>query len=227
VIYFRNREQAGRQLSLELVNYSAQNPIVLGIPRGGVPVAFEVARGLNAPLDVFVTQRLGVPGHEELPFGAVAEGDGRYIDQGIVHSARVAFGESEMVIRAALQEVAKRARLYRNSHSLPDLKNCTVILVDDGIAAGAEVQAAIASLRKLGLRQLIIAAPVISQPTYEVLRQLVDQVVTVRADALFFSTGQCYEKYPEMEDEQILSLLRISENFVHFRTAPGQLPPAA
>ncbi len=224
---FRNREQAGRQLSLELVGYSSTNPIVLGIPRGGVPVAFEVARALNAPLDVFVTQKLGVPGHEELPFGAVAEGDTRYIDQDIVRTARVSSGEAEIVIRTASADVEKRAQLYRNGETLPLLLDRTVILVDDGIATGLEIQAAVLSLRKRALWQLVLAAPVISTPAYQALRPLVDKLVVLQTAGTFYSAGQFYEKYPELHDDEVVSLLKISENFPHLRAAPGQFPPAA
>jgi len=226
VLYFRNREQAGRQLSLELVKYSSQNPVVFGIPRGGVPVAFEVARSLNVPVNVLVTQKLGVPGHEELPFGAIAEDDARFVDSDVVRSARVSPGESEMVIRAAVLKVAQRARLYRKGKPLPSLRNRTVVLVDDGIAAGAEVRAAILSLRKMAPRQLIVAAPAISESTFDVLRPQVDKLVTLHATMPFLTTGHIYEKYPEVEDEEVLSLLKISENFP-YRAVPDELPPAA
>ena len=224
---FRNREQAGRQLSLELVGYSSANPIVLGIPRGGVPVAFEIARALNAPLDVFVTRKLGVPGHEELPFGAIAEGDTRYIDQDVARTARVSSGEAEIVIRAASAQVEHRANLYRNGESLPLLLDRTVILVDDGVATGLEIQAAVLSLRKRALWQLILAVPVISMPAYQVLRPMVDKLVTLQSAGTFYSVGQFYEKYPDLHDDEVISLLKISENFPHLQVEPNQLPPAA
>lgn len=224
---FRNREQAGRQLSLELVGYSSANPIVLGIPRGGVPVAFEIARALNAPLDVFVTRKLGVPGHEELPFGAIAEGDTRYIDQDVARTARVSSGEAEIVIRAASAQVEHRANLYRNGESLPLLLDRTVILVDDGVATGLEIQAAVLSLRKRALWQLILAVPVISMPAFQVLRPMVDKLVTLQSAGTFYSVGQFYEKYPDLHDDEVISLLKISENFPHLQVEPNQLPPAA
>lgn len=224
---FRNREQAGRQLSLELIGYSSTNPIILGIPRGGVPVAFEVARALNAPLDVFVTQRLGVPGHEELPFGAVAEGDTRYVDEDTARTARVSFGEAEIVMRAASADVEQRAQLYRNGEPLPLLLDRTVILVDDGIATGLEIKAAVLSLRKRALWQLILATPVISTPAYQALRPLVDKLVALQTAGTFYSVGQFYEKYPELHDDEVVTLLKISENFPHLRIEPDQFPPAA
>jgi putative phosphoribosyl transferase len=227
VFNFRNREQAGRQLSLELVGYSSANPIVLGIPRGGVPVAFEIARALNAPLDVFVTRKLGVPGHEELPFGAIAEGDTRYIDQDVARTARVSSGEAEIVIRAASAQVEHRANLYRNGESLPLLLDRTVILVDDGVATGLEIQAAVLSLRKRALWQLILAVPVISMPAFQVLRPMVDKLVTLQSAGTFYSVGQFYEKYPDLHDDEVISLLKISENFPHLQVEPNQLPPAA
>lgn len=227
MLYFRNREQAGRQLSLELVQYAAQNPIVLAIPRGGVPVAFEVARALSAPLDVFVAQKLGVPGHEELTFGAVAEGDSRFIDREIVRAARVSPGEAEMVARAASHQVARRAQLYRNGELLPVFVGRTVILVDDGIVTGSDVRAAVLGLRNRAPRQIIVAAPVISRPAYDALLPVVDRLVSLQSSAAFLSAGQFYEKYPELEDEEVLSLLGISGNFLHNRIMPDQLPPAA
>lgn len=224
---FRNREQAGRQLGLKLVGYSSSNPIILGIPRGGVSVAFEIARALNASLDVFVTERLGVPGHEELAFGAVAEGDTRYIDLDVARSARLASGEAETVIRAASAGIAQRAKLYRHGESLPLLLDRTVILVDDGVATGLEMQAAVFSLRKRALWRLIVATPVISTPAFEMLRPHVDDLVVLHKAGMFYSTGQFYEKHPEMDDIEVVSLLRISEQFPHYRAAPDWLPPAA
>ena len=221
VFYFRNREQAGRQLSLELVGYSSGNPIVLGILRGGIAVAFEVARALNAPLDVFVTHKIGVPGHEELAFGALAEGGGRFIDQDIANSARVTFGETEMVIRSAAAEIVEQAKRYRNGEPLPSLTDRTVILVSDGIASGIEIQAAIASIRQQAPRQLVVATPVISRPTAKILRPLVDNLVASHSAALHYTAGQFYEKYPELEDYQIMNLLKISTNFLHGAEASG------
>lgn len=224
---YRNREQAGRQLSLELVKYSAQNPIILAISEGGIPVAFEVARALNAALDVFVTQRLGVPGHEELPFGAIGEDQSRFIDQDVVRSVRITFGETEMVVRAAAAEVNRRALIYRNGEPLPEILNRTVILIDDGIATGYKAKAAILAIRALKPRSLILAAPVVARPAAEDLRELVDSLVVLHSAPTFYTAGQFYEKYPDLEEHEILSLLRISENFPHHLTIPDEVPPAA
>jgi putative phosphoribosyl transferase len=226
MLFFRNREQAGRQLSLELVRYSSENPVVLGIPRSGVPVAFEVARALNTPLDVFVTQELGVPGHEELAFGAVAEADGCFVDQEVIASVRVSLGEAEMVRRTTAPEVELRARQYRGGKLTPFFEDRTVILIDDGIGSGASMRAALLALRKMRPRCVIAAAPVAARPGCMELRSLVDHLVTLHTTSTFYTVGQFYEKFPPVTDDEVLSLLKISEHFLPEPAAPGGRPAA-
>ena len=221
MLYFRNREQAGRQLSLDLVRYSADNPVVLGIPRGGVPVAFEIARALNAPLDVLVSQKLGVPGQEEFTFGAIAEGNSRFIISDVIYAARVSIGETELVTRTTAPQVENRARLYREGGPALHLQNQTVILVDDGIATGASMRAALLAVRKMNPRRLVVAAPIATRSACEELNSLVDRVVVLHSADTFYRVGKFYEKFPPMSDGEVRSLLKISEHFVARPASPA------
>jgi putative phosphoribosyl transferase len=227
MLYLRNREQAGRQLGLELIGYTAENPIVLGIPRGGVAVAFGVARALKAPLDVFISQKLGVPGHEELAFGALAEGSGQFVDQTIMRAARVTAGEADLVTRSVASRVRSCARLYRNGASHPALKNQFVILIDDGIATGATMHAALTAIRALNPRGIVAAAPVASKQSCEELTPLVDRLVVLQPVKNFYAVGKYYEKFPPMTDEDVVSLLRISRYFIRDAAAYSGGRPAA
>ena len=205
---YRNREEAGRELAVRLGKYAnREDVIVLGVPRGGVPVAFEVASELNVPLDIFVLRKLGVPGHEELAFGAIGSGGVRILNPDIVHK----LGITELDIAAATQEEGKelerREKRYRGNRPPLHVEGLTVILVDDGIATGASSRAAIHAVRKLRPAAIVLATPVAPHRTCELLRQEVDELVCARMPEPFYGVGQFYKDFSQVSDEQVIELL--------------------
>ncbi|WP_445630494.1 phosphoribosyltransferase [Nostoc sp. DSM 114167] len=205
---FKNRRFAGQVLAKELTAY-ANNPnvLVLGLPRGGVPVAFEVAKTLNAPLDVLVVRKLGVPDREELAMGAIASGGVRIVNKYIINLVKIS---DEVIARVALQEereLERRERLYRQNRSLKDLKGRTVILVDDGLATGATMWAAVVTVRKQQPAQIVIAVPVAAPETCQELETEVDEIVCISRPNPFQSVGLWYESFPQTTDEEVCDLL--------------------
>lgn len=206
---FRNRQEAGRRLAARLKAYAnREDVIVLGVPRGGVPVAFEVATALNLPLDVFVLRKLGVPGHEELAFGAIGSGGVRVLDRQVVES----LGLSELVIglvtREETAELARREKIYRGGRAPLDLRGKTVILVDDGIATGSSLRAGVSALRQMGPRAIVIAAPVAPPTTVNRLKREVDDVVCDETPKTFYGVGQFYGDFAQVSDEEVNELLK-------------------
>jgi len=211
---FENREDAGRQLVKQLAEFvDRQDAVVLGIPRGGVVVASEVARALHLPLDAFLSRKLGVPGHEELAFGAIAAGGGRYLDEEVVRAAHVSPEQIERVTAEVRQTLERRAALYRDDRPPLQVAGCAVILVDDGIATGASVYAAISALRQIKPAELVVAVPVAPASTCTWLRPLADRLVCLHAPRDFNSVGQFYRDFSQVDDEQVIDLLRRAERF--------------
>lgn len=209
---FQNRFDAGRKLANQLMDYANRTDvIVLGIPRGGVSVAFEVAVALRAPLDVFVSRKLGVPWQEELAFGAVAAGGVRILDPEIVASLGISDAEIERVTAIARTEVERRERAYRGSRLPLNLQGKTVILIDDGIATGSSMQAAIGALRQLKPARLVVAVPVATVLTCNRLRPDVDQLVCMLLPDGFVGVGQFYDDFSQVSDGEVLELLRSAE----------------
>ena len=209
---FKDREDAGQRLIHLLQAYaSANNVVVLGIPRGGVPVAFEIARGLHAPLDVFLSRKLGVPGREELAFGAVAAGDGRFLDEQIIQAAGISEMQIENITRATQKTLEERSRLYRGTVAPLQVEGQVVILVDDGIATGASIFAAIRALRQKKPAKLVVAAPVAPLSTCAWLRTAADELVVTYAPDEFEAVGQFYENFAQVSDEEVVELLRRAE----------------
>jgi putative phosphoribosyl transferase len=209
---FENRADAGRRLATQLGDYTNRNDvIVLGIPRGGVPVAFEIAMALNAPLDVFVSRKLGVPWQEELAFGAVASGGVRVLDSEVVGGAGISDSEIERVTATARMEVERRERAYRNDRPPLKLEGRTVILVDDGIATGSSMRAAISALRELKPARLVIAVPVVPESTCNRLEREVDQLVCVLMPESFSGIGEFYDDFSQLADAEVTELLRRAE----------------
>ena len=206
---FRDRREAGRVLAEKLRAYANGHPgvLVLGLPRGGVPVAYEVARALGAALDVFVVRKLGVPGHEELAMGAVASGGMRVLNEDVVCE----LGISESVIDAATdaqrQEVARRERLYRADRPAPDVRGRTVILVDDGLATGASMYAAITTLRQHAPARIVVAVPTAAPETCAALRTQVDDIACAITPEPFFSVGLWYDDFSQTTDDEVRDLL--------------------
>lgn len=205
---FRSREDAGRRLATLLTPYANRDEVVvLGIPRGGVSVACEVSRALHARLEVFLSSKLGVPGHEELAFGAVAAGDGRFLDDEIVRSAGISDEQIESITKAAVSKLQDRAILYRGNRPPLALQEKVVILVDDGIATGASIYASIHALREMKPAKLIVAVPVAPRSTCNWLRPLVDELVCLHIPKVFFAVGQFYERFDQVTDEEVVDLL--------------------
>ncbi|GIW29669.1 MAG: phosphoribosyltransferase [Meiothermus sp.] len=208
---FKDRNQAGALLAERLValGYDRQpNLLVFGLPRGGVPVAFQVARRLGAPLDVWVVRKLGTPGHEELALGAIASGGGRVLNQEIVDSLQVSADTLAAVEQQQWTELQRRERLYRGNRPFPDLKGKTVLLVDDGLATGATMKAAIAAARQHHPGRLVVAVPVAPPDTVAEIQALVDEVVCLETPAFFQAVGLWYEHFPQTSDEEVLALLQ-------------------
>jgi putative phosphoribosyl transferase len=205
---FRNRTEAGQRLAAELSRYAGnQDVLVLGLPRGGVPVAFEVARALNAPLDVFLVRKLGVPGQEELAMGAIASGGVRILNRGVMRTLQIPDEIVEAVAAREEQELERRQRAYRNDRSAPKVEGRIVILVDDGMATGATMRAAAAALRQQDPARVVIAVPAAAPETCEALREEVDEIVCTFTPEPFYAVGLWYEDFPQTTDEEVRDLL--------------------
>jgi len=208
MMQFRNRFEAGQLLARRLTKYANRSDVlVLALPRGGVPVAFEVARALNAPLDVFVVRKLGVPGHEELALGAIASGGVRVLNADVVEGLRIPDDVIEAVATRELRELERREHAYRDDRPAPDTQGRTVILVDDGIATGSTMKAAIEALRQLEARRIVVATPTAALSTADEMRPDVDELVAVMTPADFAGVGQWYEDFSQTTDEEVGELL--------------------
>ena len=184
------------------------NLIVLGLPRGGVPVAAEVADALGAALDVFVVRKMGAPGQAELAMGAVASGGVRVIEQDVVRELHVTRQMFDQATERELREIERRELAYRDGRPLPDLKDATVILVDDGVATGATMLAGVYALRQLGPAAVIAAAPVMSRQAYRTLAGAADQCVCVAMPEPFYGVGMHYRDFEQTSDEEVRAVLQ-------------------
>jgi putative phosphoribosyl transferase len=205
---FRDRFEAGRRLATALAPYAARpNLLVLALPRGGVPVGYEVARALNAPLDLMLVRKLGVPGHEELAMGAIASGGIRIVSDDVV----AAFGIPDRMIATVAaneeEELDRRERMYRVGLRPPVVQDRTIILVDDGLATGSTMRAAAAALRAQQPHYLVVAVPVAPAVTCAALRNEVDEVVCLLSPEPFFAVGNWYEDFSQVSDEDVRQLL--------------------
>ena len=205
---FRNRTDAGRRLAEKLAAYADRpDVLVLALPRGGVPVGYEVARALGAPLDAFLVRKLGVPGYEELAMGAVATGGVRVLNDEIVRGLGISEHEIDAAVVRELQELGRRERLYRDSRPPPDVAGRTVILVDDGLATGATMRAAVAALRQQQPARTVVAVPTASPDTCEALKAEADDVICVMTPEPFFAVGHWYEDFTQTTDDEVRELL--------------------
>jgi predicted phosphoribosyltransferase len=206
---FRDRVEAGDVLAGRLGHYAGRDDVlVLGLPRGGVPVAARVARAIGAPLDVFVVRKLGVPGHEELAMGAIASGGVRVVNQQVVD--RLGLGEA-VIGRAAEaegRELTRREQRYREGRGPPDLAGRVVILVDDGLATGSTMRAAVAAAHRLGPSRLVVAVPTAPASTCQHLRAEADEVVCATTPRPFRAVGFSYRSFPQTTDEEVTATLR-------------------
>jgi putative phosphoribosyl transferase len=205
---FRDRTEAGRLLAERLRAYAGRNDVlVLALPRGGVPVAYEVAKELGAPLDVFVVRKLGVPGHEELAMGAVASGGLIVLDEGLVRALGVPEAELRRVVERELRELERRDAAYRGRREPPDLQGKTVILVDDGLATGSTMRAAALAVRRLSPARVVVAVPVAAEETCDEFRDVVDEVVCHLTPKPFQAVGLWYEDFSQTTDDEVRELL--------------------
>jgi putative phosphoribosyl transferase len=205
---FFNRTEAGQFLAENLSSYANRDDVlVLALPRGGVPVGAEVAKKLNAPLDVFVVRKLGLPGHPELAMGAIASGGVRVFNGEVMNSFRIPDEVVNAVSAEELIELQRRERAYRDNRPAPEVEGKTVILVDDGIATGSTMLAAVAALRQLNAARIVVAAPVIAGSTYYEIRRAADDVAAVMVPENFYAVGQWYEDFSQTSDDEVRALL--------------------
>lgn len=205
---FPNRAEAGRRLAQELTRYAGhEEVIVLALPRGGVPVAFEVATGLGLPLDVFVVRKLGVPGHEELAMGAIASGGIRVINDDVVRALPDAALTLDAVTEIEREELERRELSYRGARPAPELRARTAILIDDGLATGATMRAAVAALRQRGVARIVVAVPVGAPTTCRAIAREVDEIVCALCPAAFAGVGQYYDDFSQISDDEVRELL--------------------
>jgi putative phosphoribosyl transferase len=208
---FSDRADAGRVLAEQLRHYADRpDVIVLALPRGGVPVAYEVAKALHAPLDIFVVRKLGIPGHEELAMGAVATGGVRVLNDQVVKGLSIPGFVIDAVANWELQELERRERLYRGDRPPPEVRGKTAILVDDGLATGSTMLAAVKALRKLGPARIVVAVPVASPDTCELLKEYVDETVCAATPEPFYAVGLWYRDFSQTTDEEVRELLERS-----------------
>jgi len=205
---FANRREAGRILASLLMNYTDRDDVlVLALPRGGVPVGFEVAQALRARLDVFIVRKLGVPGHDELAMGAIATGGVRVLNDDVVISLELEPEVIDAVAAREEKELARRERLYRGARPAPDVQGRTVILVDDGLATGSTMRAAVAALRGQRPARIVVAVPVAAPETCEEFKAEVDEVVCAATPRMFNGVGRWYEDFSQTTDAEVHELL--------------------
>jgi putative phosphoribosyl transferase len=205
---FRDREEAGRRLAERLGDYANRDDVVvLALPRGGVPVAAEVAKALHAPLDVFIVRKVGVPGHEELAMGAIASGGVLVLDEGIVNSLGIDRELLERVIAKELREIERREAAYRGDRAPPDLEGKTVVLVDDGLATGSTMRAAAFAVRRFNPARIVVAVPVAAPETCDEFRDVVDEVVCDITPQPFHAVGLWYDDFSQTGDDEVRELL--------------------
>jgi len=205
---FANRREAGAVLAAQLERYKDRGDVVvLALPRGGVPVGYEVAKALRAPLDVFVVRKLGVPGHRELAMGAIGPGGVRVLNPSIVDWYRIPPRAIEEVAREELAELERREHAYRGARAPLDVAGKTVILVDDGLATGSTMKAAVQAVRELGPARVVVAVPTGAAETCASMRRLADEVVCARSPEDFSAVGQWYADFSQTSDSEVRELL--------------------
>jgi putative phosphoribosyl transferase len=213
---YGDRREAGRELAEHLRSYAGrEDAIVLALPRGGVPVGYELAEALGLPLDVFVVRKLGTPGHRELAMGAIASGGVRVLNEEVTDSLRIGKEDIDRVAREEEQELRRRDALYRGERPMPSLKDRVAILVDDGLATGSSMRAAVQAVRQLGPSRVVVAVPVGASETCHDLRALADEVVCGRTPYPFSAVGQWYRNFDQTTDEEVRHLLSGQSRLSH------------
>ena len=204
---FRNRTEAGQMLASRLSIYARDDVTILALPRGGVPVAFEVAKSLQVPLDICLVRKLGVPDHQELAMGAIAMHDVLVINHSIVEKLNISRDTIDRAIAIEKQELARRERMYRGDRPFPSLSDRTVILIDDGIATGATLRAAISAIRQSDPAEIIVAVPVAPESTCTELLSVVDKVICLKKPEPLYSISYWYEDFSQTTDAEVKQLL--------------------
>jgi len=205
---FRDRTEAGQVLASKLTKYLNQvNTVILALPRGGVPVAYEIGKELGLPVDIFVVRKLGVPGHEELAMGAIASGGVRHINRDVVDQLRIDSETIDVASRREQKEIERREQLYRGQRLPVDVRNKTVILVDDGLATGSTMRAAIAALRQHRPARIVVAVPAAAPQTRSEIADEVDEIICAATPEPFYAVGQWYQEFSQTTDEEVRDLL--------------------
>ena len=205
---FRDRTEAGQVLASKLTKYLDQvNTVILALPRGGVPVAYEIGKELGLPVDIFVVRKLGVPGYEELAMGAIASGGVRHINRDVVDQLRIDSDTIEAASRREQKEIERREELYRGQRPPVDVRDKTVILVDDGLATGSTMRAAIAALRQHRPARIIVAVPAAAPQTCSEIAAEVDEIICAATPEPFYAVGQWYREFSQTTDEEVRELL--------------------
>lgn len=205
---FENRSEAGKKLASELIEYRNANPVILALPKGGVPIGYEVADVLHAPLQVIVVRKIGLSSNTEFGIGAIAEGGIKVLDETMIQVLGIDEEEIKDTIRLEEEELNRRIKLYRNGKSLPTLTGKTAILVDDGMATGVTARAAIEAVKKLHPQKIILVSPVCALDTAESLRKIVDKVVCLATPFEFTAVGVWYKNFTQITDEEVVNLLK-------------------
>jgi len=212
---YKDRIDAGQVLAKQLRVYEGRDDVmVLALPRGGVPVAFEIAKALRAPLDVFIVRKLGVPGHSELAMGAIAMGNVTVFNDDIITELGIPKSAINAVVADETMELKRRETAYRDKRAFPDLRNKVIILVDDGIATGATIRAAIKALKQLKPTSLVVAVPVAEKQMCDEIQLLVDRFICPMRPVHFYAVGAWYEDFSQTEDEEVYNLLDEARNFI-------------
>lgn len=213
---FKNRIEAGQKLGERLLIRAFSEPVILALPRGGVPVAEEVARILGAPLDVVIARKIGAPGHEEFGIGALSEDEMPQFDPRMTNYFNVSGAEIKAIVKVETEELRRRVAHYRGGRELPDLEGKTVILIDDGLATGVTASAAGAFLRTRQPKELIFAAPVCPQNISSEVRERFDEIICLHSPQNFQAVGLWYENFGQVEDDEVMSILNRHHLNAHF-----------
>ena len=207
-----NRIEAGRSLAKHLISYKQRDDVILlALPRGGVPIAYEIARVLELPLDVIIVRKLGIPHHKEFAMGSVAQGGICILNKEIINLYKISDQAVARVVESELHELNRRENLYRDNCSPPELQGKCVILVDDGLATGSTMEAAIQAVKRQGAGKVVIAVPVASSHALQKFKTYTDEIICLIASESFQSVGQWYEEFPQVSDEEVLHFLRLSK----------------
>jgi putative phosphoribosyl transferase len=211
---FKNRREAGKLLAEKLIHYKNKSDIlVLALPRGGVPVAFEVAKSLNAEMDIFIVRKLGIPGHEELAMGAIATGGIRIMNEDVLRMINIPLSAIELVTHQELLEIKRREEQYRGNTPEPMVSAKTVIIIDDGLATGSSMKAAISALKRQGPASITVAVPVAEAGVCNNFKQIVDDVICVKTPVNFRAVGMWYEDFTQTSDQEVIDLLKEAKLF--------------